>query len=182
MNRHLHLLQSATTNYSMYEFKALAKEHFHILFQWLQNPHVRAWWDSENNWEDFELRHLKMIEDPLIFPHIVYRNRIPVGYINYWFVEEDPEFKSIFPADTVGTDQFIGEPDLIGKGIGSEFIRQFTNDLLLKPGIGLVITDPDSQNLAAIRAYEKAGFKKTKLMVMSDETIQLLEKDRQGIR
>ena len=160
----------------MYEFAPLTENHFKILFLWLQQPHVRAWWDSEDNWDDFQTRHTKMINDPLVHPHIVYRNQTPIGYINYWFVEEDPDFKPLFPADTVGTDQFIGVPELIGMGIGSEFIREFTDGLLSKPEIGLVITDPDNRNIAAIRAYEKAGFRKSKQIKFSEREIQILEK------
>lgn len=161
-----------------YEFRPLAEAHFEILFHWLQAPHVLKWWDSESDWEPFTRRHIQMIENPLVFPHIVFKDGIPIGYINYWFVEEDPDFKPLFPSDTVGTDQFIGVSDLLGKGIGTEFIKQFTNELLSKPNIKLVITDPDSKNSAAIRAYEKAGFKKTRLMNTSEGEIQLLEKKR----
>lgn len=160
----------------IFEFKPLEREHFELLYQWLQKPHVLAWWDSENNWEDFEKRYQSMINNPLVFPHIVYKDKNPIGYINYWFVEEDPDFKPYFQKDTVGTDQFIGASELIGKGIGSDFIRQFTDELLLKPNIGLVITDPDPQNLNSIRAYEKAGFKKTKIMKTSEGDVQILEK------
>lgn len=160
----------------MYEFGPLTRKHFKILFQWLQAPHVQEWWDSETNWDAFEKRHDGMIAHPMAFPHIVYKDKTPIGYINYWFVEEDPDFKLHFPSNTVGTDQFIGVPELIGKGIGTEFIRQFTDALLLKPNIGLVITDPDPQNINAIRAYEKAGFKKTKLHANSEGNVQLLEK------
>lgn len=162
----------------MFKFKPLASEHFEILFQWLQNPHVRKWWDSENDWDEFEKRHSDMIASPLVFPHIVFKDEIPIGYINYWFVEEDSDFKPHFPSNTVGTDQFIGVSELIGKGVGTEFIRQFTDELLLKPNIGLVITDPDPKNISAIRAYEKAGFKKVKFMKTSEGEIQLLEKNR----
>lgn len=160
----------------MYKFEPLTRKHFKILYQWLQNPHVQNWWDSEINWDDFEMRHDAMIANPLVFPHIVYIDKTPIGYINYWFVEEDPDFKPHFTVNTVGTDQFIGVPELTGKGIGAEFIRKFTDELLLKPNIELVITDPEPQNINAIRAYEKAGFKKTKIMITSEGNVQLLEK------
>jgi aminoglycoside 6'-N-acetyltransferase len=160
----------------MYQFKPLARENFKLLFQWLQNPHVKAWWDSENDWEEFVQRHSDMIENPLVFPHIVFKDHLPIGYINYWFVEEDDDFKPFFSSKTVGTDQFIGIPELIGKGIGPEFIRQFTNKLLSKTEIEMVITDPDPKNISAVRAYEKAGFKKVRIMKTSEGEIQLLEK------
>ena len=63
------------------------------------------------------------------------------------------------PFGTRGIDQFIGDPDMIGRAHGSAFIRQFT-DGLLTAGTPRVLTDPDPANARAIRAYEKAGFRR----------------------
>ena len=160
----------------MFQFQPLHSSHFKILFDWLKEPHVKAWWGPGENWDDFDSRHQAMISSSLVFPHIVFLETNPIGYINYWFVEEDHDFKPHFPKNTVGTDQFIGNPHLIGNGMGTRFVRQFTNELLHKPDIGLIITDPDPMNLAAIRSYEKAGFTKTRLMETSEGNVQLLEK------
>ena len=160
----------------MFQFKPLSYEYFKILFEWLQCSHVKQWWGPSENWEDFYLRHQKMIVSPLVFPHIVVLEGEAIGYINYWFVEEDDDFKSIYPPSTVGTDQFIGKRELIGKGLGSAYVRQFTNELLRRSDISLVITDPDPSNIAAIRCYEKAGFKKTILKQSAKGDVQLLEK------
>jgi aminoglycoside 6'-N-acetyltransferase len=61
------------------------------------------------------------------------------------------------PSATRGIDQFIGAADMIGRGHGSGFIRQFV-DALLASGIPRVVTDPDPDNVRAVRAYAKAGF------------------------
>ena len=61
------------------------------------------------------------------------------------------------PAGTLGIDQFIGEADMLGQGHGTRFIGAFTRHLLAQ-GAPRVVIDPDPENLAAIRAYEKAGF------------------------
>jgi aminoglycoside 6'-N-acetyltransferase len=58
---------------------------------------------------------------------------------------------------TCGIDQFIGEPDMIERGHGSQFVRAFV-DRLLATGCPRVLTDPDPANARAIRAYQKAGF------------------------
>jgi aminoglycoside 6'-N-acetyltransferase len=71
------------------------------------------------------------------------------------------------PAATRGIDQFIGEPDMIGRGHGSGFIRQFT-DTLLRSGIPRVVTDPDPDNGRAVRAYAKAGFQGERLVDTPD--------------
>ena len=57
-----------------------------------------------------------------------------------------------------GIDQFIGEADLLNRGHGSAFIRQFC-DALFAWSVPAVTTDPDPVNGRAVRAYEKAGFR-----------------------
>ncbi|HEX4069009.1 MAG TPA: GNAT family N-acetyltransferase [Candidatus Babeliales bacterium] len=45
------------------------------------------------------------------------------------------------------------------KGYGTLFIKQFINELTkIEPWVTTVIVDPDPENVAAIRCYEKVGF------------------------
>ena len=76
------------------------------------------------------------------------------------------------PRGTRGIDQFIGELDMVDHGHGSAFIRAFI-DRLLASGAPRVITDPDPANARAIRAYEKAGFVRDR-MVDTPDGIALL--------
>jgi aminoglycoside 6'-N-acetyltransferase len=52
---------------------------------------------------------------------------------------------------------------MMGRGHGSALIRTFT-DGLLEAGTPRVVTDPDPANTRAVRAYEKAGFNKDRLV------------------
>jgi aminoglycoside 6'-N-acetyltransferase len=56
---------------------------------------------------------------------------------------------------------------MIGRGHGSHFIRQFV-DALLRSGTPRVVTDPDPANSRAVRAYEKAGFERNRLVDTPD--------------
>jgi aminoglycoside 6'-N-acetyltransferase len=56
---------------------------------------------------------------------------------------------------------------MLDRGHGSVFIRSFV-DSLLTAGTPRVVTDPDPANARAIRAYEKAGFRKDRLVDTSD--------------
>ena len=76
------------------------------------------------------------------------------------------------PFGTRGIDQLIGDPNMIGHGHGSAFIRQLT-DGLLTAGTPRVLTDPDPANVRAIRAYEKAGFR-TEGLVDTPDGLSLL--------
>jgi aminoglycoside 6'-N-acetyltransferase len=65
---------------------------------------------------------------------------------------------------------------MIGRGHGSGFIRQFT-DRLLASGIPRVVTDPDPLNVRAIRAYEKAGFVRDRMVETPDGPALLMVRE-----
>ncbi len=62
-------------------------------------------------------------------------------------------------ADTAGIDLAIGEPDMIGLGLGPTVIGEFLKRLVfVDPSIRAVIADPEIANLRSLRAFMKAGF------------------------
>ena len=65
------------------------------------------------------------------------------------------------PETTVGIDQFIGDPNYLGKGYGLLMIKEFISYLtkVLEPRTTTIILDPKPTNIVAIKCYEKVGFK-----------------------
>lgn len=135
-----------------------------LMRRWLETPHVAEWWGDP----DTELDHIRdMIEGrDSTRPFIFTVDGEPAGYIQFWFIghhqnatwiAEHPWLAEL-PADTVGVDLTIGDPDKLGRGIGSEVLRLFAEHLLWQ-GHQIVIIDPDPANRRAVRAYEKAGFR-----------------------
>ena len=60
----------------------------------------------------------------------------------------------------VGIDQFIGNEEYLYKGFGALFIKVFIDQLVAQDPKVMVVVDPDPDNAAAIRCYEKVGFEK----------------------
>ena len=77
------------------------------------------------------------------------------------------------PPSTRGIDLFIGEPSMIGRGHGPALIRRFVDDRL-QSGALRIVTDPDPANHRAIRAYEKAGFRRDRLVETPDGSALLM--------
>lgn len=162
-----------------FNFRLMTESDFPLMFDWLNRPHVAEIWDGPMTQNQVIERYKKNIQDPNIFCFIVeYKNK-PIGYIqNYnanlvgdgWWPGE--------PKGTWGVDQFIGEEDLIGKGLGSLFVQEFSDQMLNSSQVNRVITDPAPQNSKAIRAYEKAGFTKLGIIQTPDGPAQLMEKSR----
>lgn len=142
---------------SSYGFRPLTHEDMPLLARWLVMPHVAAWW-GEKETEMAEIA--EAIDSIWVEPFIIELDGKPIGYIQSYDPHLD-EGENPFqdqPTGTLGIDQFIGEPDLVGKGHGTRLIAQFV-EMLFEEGAPRVILDPDPANRVAVRVYEKVGFR-----------------------
>ncbi len=151
-------------------FTPLAESHFPLLLKWLEAPHVKAWWD-QNLTYTMELVREKYssyvkgykLETDLKKPiqaFIIYSDENPVGYIQIYNAYDFLQSKSLsaLPEKLGAFDIFIGQEEALKQGLGSKAISEF---LKIHGGqYTHIFTDPNSSNIAAIKAYEKAGFKK----------------------
>jgi aminoglycoside 6'-N-acetyltransferase len=62
-----------------------------------------------------------------------------------------------------GIDLFL-DPALHGRGLGTEAIRRVVRHLIDERGHHRIVIDPATANAAAIRSYEKVGFKAVGVM------------------
>ena len=81
-----------------------------------------------------------------------------------------------------GVDLFVAEPELTGRGFGSEALRRFVVDIVFSDAEGHdCVADPDAENVASLRAFEKAGFRVVRRFVDpsdNDKLHALLRLDR----
>lgn len=77
-------------------------------------------------------------------------------------VADHPEYAAVIgirDRHTAGTDILIGEEKLTGQGLGTEILRRFVVDVVFaRPETTRCVADPDVENVASVRAFEKAGF------------------------
>jgi aminoglycoside 6'-N-acetyltransferase len=141
--------------------------------RWLEASHVSEWWHDPA--EQFELVGGDLAH-PDMAQFIVAADGQEFAYLQCYNLSA---WNSGFGPQSDGTrglDQFIGEADMIGCGHGSAFVRAFA-DRLLASGTPRVVTDPDPANTRAIRAYEKAGFRRDGLVETADGAALLMIRD-----
>ena len=148
-----------------FNFIPLAHSHLPVIGRWLTEPHVARWYDSPAA----ALGHIEChIDEPEIECFLVQLDGRSIGYIQAYDPHAYPNHPYRDQAfGTRGIDQFIGEPELVGCGHGPRFIRKFILRLFDR-GVPRVVTDPDPENIRAVRAYEKAGFLKQRLVDTPD--------------
>ena len=153
-----------------YEFLAMASADLPLIRRWLETPHVSEWWHDPA--EQFELVSGDL-DHPDMAQFIVASDRRPFAYLQCYNLSDWNTGFGPQPSGTRGLDQFIGEADMLGRGHGAAFIRDFTEQLLAK-GTPRVVIDPHPANARAIRAYEKAGFSKDRVVDTPDGPAMLM--------
>jgi aminoglycoside 6'-N-acetyltransferase len=144
-------------------FRPLAAGDLPLLYEWLQREHVRRWWTDRETYDAVVEHYLPAIEGskPTDLYLILLDDR-PGGFIQTYRVSDHPEFRDLVAVEdgVAGVDLLIGEPELTGHGLGSEALDRFVHDIVFSdPEIHACIADPDAENLASLRAFEKAGFR-----------------------
>lgn len=129
--------------------------HLPQLRVWLRRPHVARWWGDPDYTSAAVRRH------PSTNHALITVDARPVGYL-CWQKLQPEELAAAgltdLPADLVDVDILIGEPDVMGQGVGPQALL-----LLLKrlrsEGVSVVGICTAADNQRALRAYEKAGFR-----------------------
>ena len=142
----------------------MTADDLRLLHEWLQRPHVRRWWNERRTYDGVVEHYLPAIEgaDPTDH-YIVSFARRPIGMVQTYLVKDYPKHASLMGVaeeGIAGVDILIGEEDLTGQGLGTEILRRLVDGIVFaEVGIIACIADPAVDNLASVRAFEKAGFR-----------------------
>jgi aminoglycoside 6'-N-acetyltransferase len=129
--------------------RPLAAEDADELLRILRTPEVARWWDAPDP-------GFPLTDDPDSTRLTVVVDGAVAGLVQ--FAEEtDPKYRH------ASIDVFL-DPVLHGRGIGTEVVRRVARHLISERGHHRVTIDPAAANAAAIRAYEKAGFRPVGVM------------------
>lgn len=140
-----------------------------LLLKWLTDQRVLNFWEGKS--AKFDLDRIEQEfyskEDVEVIRAIIEYCGQPIGYAQMYRLNKDYLEEYQYPQTNkvvYGVDQFIGEPNFWGRGIGTEFMNLMLFYLTKQKGADIVILDPHADNKRAIRCYEKVGFKKIKFL------------------
>ncbi|MCS5712351.1 GNAT family N-acetyltransferase [Candidatus Berkiella aquae] len=171
--------------YKHITFTPLTVEHFDDLFRWLNAEHVRQWWPHDSHWTQAAIQQkyetyvqgYKTIDNTTkpIHAFVIECAKKPIGYIQFYDVNDFPRdgYELVKTKDSVAAlDMYIGEVQYLNKNIAAVAIAEFMQ-MHIKPNFAACFVDPDSANFAAIRTYEKCGFRVMKTLEKPSITCML---------
>ncbi|WP_024804785.1 GNAT family N-acetyltransferase [Nocardia sp. BMG51109] len=156
------------THTTVFAWRPVAPADFPLLATWLAQPHVRRWWNHEFTPEAVErdfgpaARGAEPGEDLL-----VYADGEPFGLVQRCRLADYPEYLDELsplvevPAGAASLDYLVGDPDRVGRGLGSAMLRAVVAGTWVEyPGTGCLLVPVAAANVASWRALEKAGMRR----------------------
>lgn len=127
-----------------------------MLLGWFVQPHVAKWWGDPR-------RAMQHASECAPESHaLIVADDAPVGYV-CWREPSRQELEAAeltdLPGGVVDIDILIGEPDLLGQGVGSRALELLLARLHRDTRVSIAGLGTSASNTTAIRCFEKAGFR-----------------------
>jgi len=150
-------------------FRLITRDDLPLVHEWHQRPHVVRWWTARTTFEETEAHYLPTIDGAEPTQHyLALLDGEPLGMVQTYLVSDYPDYAALIEEGegTAGLDLFIGEEAQTGRGLGTEMISRFVEEVVFaRPETIACTADPDVTNTASLRAFEKAGFRKVRELV-----------------
>ncbi|HUP97144.1 MAG TPA: GNAT family N-acetyltransferase [Usitatibacter sp.] len=148
-------------------FRSLSVDDMQSLFLWLLRPHVAKWYaPAPSTFAEVVAKYgpRTQRESP-VRAYVILIDGREAGYIQSYPIGLFPEYAAVLggEAGVVGIDLFIGDENFLGWGLGSRAVRHFVDEMVFsRPDATACLAGPVEGNIASIRAFEKAGFRRWK--------------------
>jgi RimJ/RimL family protein N-acetyltransferase len=163
-----------------FSFRPLTRADLPLIHEWLNRAHVAEWWDDARDLESVLQSFGEDLTSPVIRMYLACLDGEPVGYVQvYRVMGANPEWwTDETDSGARGIDQFLANAEQLGKGMGSSMVRQLVTHVFADPAVTKVQTDPSPRNARAIRAYERAGFRRVAEVLTPDGPALLMRVER----
>ncbi len=117
-----------------FSFARMTLDDLRLLHRWLQEPHVRAFYDREpQTLEGVAANYRDKIRgDEPTEPYIASLDATPIGYLQTYRFADYPDYARAIDVGSAaaGVDMLIGEPAYAHRGLGAPLLRQFVDDVV----------------------------------------------------
>jgi RimJ/RimL family protein N-acetyltransferase len=139
------------------------------VYLWLSRPHVAKWYaNAPTSFAEMVAKYAPRTEPgSVVQAFVVNVDRADCGYVQTYPLREFADYAGGLECSegAAGIDVFIADSWRLNRGLGSRVVRQFVDEIVFGAnGATECLADPNEGNFASIRAFEKAGFSRWKVV------------------
>jgi aminoglycoside 6'-N-acetyltransferase len=145
-------------------FRRMTRDDLPTYVDWQLAPHARRWFHAGRmDLAEAERRYGPRIDGDV--PTRMWVARVDgrdVGMVQDYRVGDHDEYAAkTGDPEAAAFDYLIGDPDLVGRGIGTRLVGQFLRERLRPayPDAPRFLASPDHRNRASLRLLDKLGFR-----------------------
>lgn len=155
-------------------------EDLDLVHGWMHSEHVAPNWNQAWTRKRWREELATQLAGQRSLPCLVFDGRHPVAYLELYRVARDVLGRCYphHPHD-LGVHIAIGDPQRIGRGLGSRLLRQVAQGLLAAdPRCRRVVAEPDVHNGRSVAAFGKAGYVREGEVGLPDKNAALVVFER----
>ena len=169
-------------------FRSLTRADLPVLRDWLNAPHVFAWWGVGSGpgslggagadaatAEQVEAKYGPTIDSPSPTTHryVIAVDGRDVGLIQWYRLADFPDYARAIgetAPGAAGIDVFVADLALTGRGVGARTIDAFVREVVFTDAAtDRAVAGPHPDNVASCRAFAKAGFVERRIVEVPHE-------------
>lgn len=169
-------------------FRPLAADDLQQIFLWLIRPHVaRGYAKPPNSFMEAVAKYgPRSMPGNVVRAFIVNVDGRDLGYAQAYDVAAFADYAQRLDREAGLTcmDLFLGEEEALGRSVGPRVIDRFVKEVVFADAaVRACVAGPGEGNVAAVRAFEKAGFRRWRILRAEGEEPEcVMRRDRDDTR
>jgi GNAT superfamily N-acetyltransferase len=171
-------------------FRPLAADDLQQIFLWLIRPHVaRGYAKPPNSFMEAVAKYgPRSMPGNVVRAFIVNVDGRDLGYAQAYDVAAFADYAQRLDheAGLACMDLFLGEEETLGRSVGPRVIDRFVKEIVFADAaVRSCVAGPGEGNVAAVRAFEKAGFRRWRILRAEGEEPECVmrrDRDDAGLR
>ncbi|HTQ22194.1 GNAT family N-acetyltransferase [Mycobacterium sp.] len=151
-----------------------------LVHAWMNDPDVALFWKMP--WARHAIASYLRRQDrnPNSTPYLGELNGVPMSYWELYRADLEPIAQRYAAREhDAGLHLLLGNPEYRGRGLAVDLLRAVSSwQLNRDPRVTRVVAEPDIDNKRSIRAFERAGFRRTRVIDLPDKRAALMVRDR----
>ena len=145
-------------------FRELQKVDLPILHNWLNRPHMRAFYQTKPvTLKEVFAKYEPRLKGQLpVRTHVTLCDGLPIGKMQCYLIQDYPKYAAEIGIPCgISLDLFIGDEKFLGKGIGSQMLKAYIDQIALPsfPHEKTIYLCHETNNVTAIATSKSVGFK-----------------------